>query len=124
MRAAIVVLHRWFGLGAALFLLITALTGALLPWLHELDALLNPQLFAVRERGPALSPLALATRIEAAHPDARVNYIPLVVEAGEALAFGVEPRGDPLTGVLPTLAFDEVFEYQTIAELCAYVRSR
>jgi uncharacterized iron-regulated membrane protein len=40
-----VMLHRWFGLAAALFLFVSGLTGAVISWDHELDAWLNPQLF-------------------------------------------------------------------------------
>ena len=45
MRAILVVLHRWFGLFIAGFLIIAGLTGALISWDHELDEWLNPHLF-------------------------------------------------------------------------------
>lgn len=109
MRAWCVRLHRWFGLGGAIFLLITGLTGAVLPWYEELDALLNPELFNASTSGSPRSPLALAAQIEARHPDARVNYVPLVAESGRAMVFGVEGRRDAVTGVRPSLAFDSVF---------------
>jgi len=40
-----VTLHRYLGLTAALFLIITGITGALLAYYHELDEWLNPTLF-------------------------------------------------------------------------------
>ena len=48
MRPLFVLLHRWFGLAVAIFLFISGLTGAFISWDHELDALLNPQLFHAR----------------------------------------------------------------------------
>ena len=42
MRAFLVLLHRWFGLFIAVFLIIAGLTGALISWDHELDEWLNP----------------------------------------------------------------------------------
>jgi uncharacterized iron-regulated membrane protein len=48
MRPVFVRLHRWFGIGIALFLFVAGLTGALIAWDHELDAMLNPTFFYAR----------------------------------------------------------------------------
>jgi len=68
MRPMLVRLHRWFGIGTALFLFAAGLTGALIAWDHELDAALNPTFFHARSDAPPLSSLDLARRVEASAP--------------------------------------------------------
>jgi uncharacterized iron-regulated membrane protein len=92
LRRLLVALHRWFGLGAAAFLFVAGLTGAIISWDHEIDAWLNPDLFVARTPGPALPALELARRVEAADPRVRVTYMPLATEPGEAFGVFVEPR--------------------------------
>jgi uncharacterized iron-regulated membrane protein len=55
MRALLVLLHRWFCLGSAIFLFQAGLTGALIAWDHELDALLNPEPFSAPAANVAAS---------------------------------------------------------------------
>ena len=98
MRGALVIVHRWFGLAAGLFLFVAAATGAIISWDHELDEWLNPQLFAARTPGAPLPALELAARLEAAEPTVRVRYLPLATEPGQALSLFVQPRVDPATG--------------------------
>jgi len=98
MRAALVLLHRWFGLAAALFLFVAGATGAVISWDHELDAWLNPQLFDARSEGAPKPSLELAAVVEAADPRVRVTFLPLQVEPAHALALFVEPRIDAATG--------------------------
>jgi uncharacterized iron-regulated membrane protein len=108
MRAWLVRLHRWFGLGAAAFLFIAGATGAVISWDHELDEWLNPQLFHARTAGPALSPFVLAASVEAADPRARVTFMPLAIEPGHTLLMSVQPRIDPATGRPFELGFNQV----------------
>ncbi|PTT75128.1 peptidase, partial [Pelomonas sp. HMWF004] len=98
MRPLLVLLHRWFGLAAALFLFIAGLTGAIIAFDHELDAALNPQFFEARSSGPARPALDLADALEAADTRLRVRYLPLQAEPGHTLLAMVEPRdaGAPL----------------------------
>jgi uncharacterized iron-regulated membrane protein len=110
MRKVLVLLHRWFGLGIAVFLLQAGITGALIAWDHEIDALLNPELY--RSEAPAdaelLSPLRLAEIVEARDPRLEVTFLPLAVEPGHALLMGVDARRDPATGKPYELGFDQV----------------
>ncbi|MFO1336814.1 MAG: PepSY-associated TM helix domain-containing protein [Burkholderiaceae bacterium] len=108
MRALLVLLHRWFGLGAALFLFVAGATGALISWDHELDEWLNPQLFHARTAGPALPVAELVARVEAADPRVRVRYHPLAVEPGHAFGVFVQPRVDPATGRLFEPGYNQV----------------
>jgi len=109
MRRVLGLLHRWVGLAIAGFLFVAGLTGAVISWDHELDELLNPHLTRADGRGPAIPSLELARAIEARDPRARVSYLPLAPEPGQALAFGVRPTVDPATGRLHELGYNQVF---------------
>jgi uncharacterized iron-regulated membrane protein len=110
MRKILVLLHRWFGLGMALFLLQAGLTGALIAWDHEIDGMLNPELYRSDTPPGAelLSPLRLAEIVEHDDPRVQVTFTPLAVEPGEALMMSVQPRTDPATGKPHELGFDQV----------------
>jgi uncharacterized iron-regulated membrane protein len=110
MRKILVFLHRWFGLGMALFLFQAGLTGALIAWDHEIDAMLNPELY--RSENPPgaelLSPMRLAELVERGDPRLQVTFLPLAVEPGDALMMSVDPRTDMATGKPFELGFDQV----------------
>ncbi len=56
------------------------LTGALLVWYYELDALINPQWLQVEPpaaHSEPLSPFALRDQVDAAYPDANVHWMML-----------------------------------------------
>ncbi|MEM9495418.1 MAG: PepSY-associated TM helix domain-containing protein [Pseudomonadota bacterium] len=108
-RPLLVVLHRVAGLFIAGFLVIAGLTGAVISWDHELDALLNGHLLQARASGQAQPSLDLAREVEARHPHAEVVEVPVVVEPGHALVIGVEPRVNPETERLYDLGFNQVF---------------
>jgi uncharacterized iron-regulated membrane protein len=108
-RPLFVVMHRWAGLLIALFLLVSGLTGAVISWDHELDEWLNPHLTGATTDGEPMSPLLLANRIEARHPQVAVTFAPLATQAGHSLAFGVAPRVDAATGELFRPGFNQVF---------------
>jgi uncharacterized iron-regulated membrane protein len=102
-------LHRWVGLLIAGFLIISGVTGAVISWDHELDDLLNPHLMHAESAGTPLSPLGLAAQVEARDPRVQVTFIPLAVEPGESLAFGVTGRVDPTTGHQIEPGYNQVF---------------
>ena len=109
MRFVFTLAHRWFGLAIAGFLFLSGMTGAVISWDHELDELLNPHLFEVHSRGPAIPSLELARQVEARDPRVRATAIPLVAGPGESLTIGVTPRVDPATGRLHAAGYNEVF---------------
>ncbi|MCO6432951.1 PepSY-associated TM helix domain-containing protein [Nitrosomonas nitrosa] len=109
MRAFWTVVHRWVGLITAGFLFLTGITGAVISWDHELDDWLNPHLVEAHTQGSAQSPLLLAEQIEARYPEIAVRSLPLFVEEGESLVFGVAPRVDPVTKKLFEPGFNQVF---------------
>jgi uncharacterized iron-regulated membrane protein len=108
MRSILVRLHRWFGIGTALFLFVSGLTGAIIAWNQELDALLNPEFYYARSTAPALSALELANRIEAADPRLQVTYLPLGIVPGRTLQMRVQGRPDPATGKPYGLGFNQI----------------
>lgn len=76
LRAVILQLHRWFGIVAAAWLLVAALTGMVLVFEHELDMALNPKLFT--PRGGVERTLDQQTAgVEAAVPGFKVSSIDL-----------------------------------------------
>lgn len=108
-----VIAHRWAGLTIALFLAVAGITGALLAFMHELEAWLAPQAHLVSAPTADSKPLdsvELRERIQALYPGAVINYLPLHVEPGHTLKLGVD-RLDPVSGAIapwsPTM--DEVF---------------
>jgi uncharacterized iron-regulated membrane protein len=75
-RRYAVIVHRWVGLGLALFLIIEGLTGSLLAFNTELTRLFNPALFVTPPSSVA-KPLDLATLADRARtiaPRARLDY--------------------------------------------------
>ena len=111
-RRVAVLFHRWVGLALAGLLLVAGLTGALLAWYHPLDRALNPQLLQVRPPVPGaglLDPLLLREQVQARHPQAWVHYVPLQVDAGQALRFHLEAPSGLHAGREAELPFDEVY---------------
>jgi uncharacterized iron-regulated membrane protein len=111
MRPTLVRLHRWFGLVIAGFLVMAGLTGSLLAWNDELEAWLAPELFVASPAGPgpALDPLELRARVQAAYPGTFVARAPLQLEPGRTLVFRLYALPPPGGGKSPALAADQVF---------------
>ncbi|WP_211474074.1 PepSY-associated TM helix domain-containing protein [Collimonas humicola] len=122
MRPLLVMVHRWFGLAAALFLFIAGATGAVISWDHELDAWLNPQLFHARSAaqqspGPVLSGLELANRVEAQDRRLRVTYVMSESEPGRTSSMMVAGRLNPASGLPYDLGFNQIAVDPVTAEI-------
>ncbi|HEY8063744.1 MAG TPA: PepSY-associated TM helix domain-containing protein [Methylosinus sp.] len=101
-RAFWVRAHRWAGLAMAGFLVIVGLTGSVLAFREELDVWLNPELATVTPRdAPMLDPLVLRERAAALYPDARIDAVPLSIEAGRSFEIRIHRRA-PEGGALTT----------------------
>lgn len=101
MHRFLVLAHRWVGLATAVFLFIAGITGAMIAWEHELDCLLNPQIFHARS---AQAPNAkvktlfeLIEIVERENPHLKVGYVPLDFGTGQTAIMYVEGRIDPAT---------------------------
>ena len=109
MRAFLVLLHRWFGLFIAVFLIIAGLTGALISWDHELDEWLNPHLFKSQSQGEPLPMLELVRHVEDADPRVRASFFGLEAEPGHNAEIWVDARENPETGQRYELGYDHAF---------------
>ncbi len=106
-RSLIVVIHRYVGLSLASFLFVAALSGSILSFNHELEELINPELFIVPIPKPfqkKLDPLLLHEKVKVAFPNISTDYIPLRSLAPEK-SFSISVHSatnDPID-------FDQVF---------------
>lgn len=107
-------LHRWAGLATALFLAAAGLTGSVLAFKNELEALLNPQLFqvAVPHGSDTVrslqDPFVLREQLQQRYPAARADYLGFP-QPGHSLMFFLMPRPHAISGdpIVPTR--DQVF---------------
>ncbi|MGR8997892.1 MAG: PepSY-associated TM helix domain-containing protein [Gammaproteobacteria bacterium] len=98
-RPCLTKVHRYAGLGMALFLIVSGLTGSLLAFYHELDHVLNPGLFGVQERrAPVLGPNALVACVQKAYPGTRVSFLALQRTDGASVRVGLSPGNDTAGG--------------------------
>lgn len=97
-------LHRWLGLTLALLLGSSALSGSLLVWEKELDALLNPTLLTVpNTKQSCIDPLILREQVQARFPNVWVNQVDLTCEPGRSTRFWLKAADSS------ELANDQVF---------------
>jgi uncharacterized iron-regulated membrane protein len=92
MRSALTLMHRWFGLFIAVFLFIAAITGAIVAWDHELDALIAPEFYYAEGEGVPMSALEAVRQVEAKHPEFNITFVPTAVPEGEAISAFIMPR--------------------------------
>ncbi|HEV7343534.1 MAG TPA: PepSY-associated TM helix domain-containing protein [Sphingopyxis sp.] len=92
-RRFLVIWHRWFGLLAAVWLLILAITGSVIVWSDEIDGWLNPDLRHVAATGDRLPVQVLVDRLEAANPGYHVDYLMRPREATDSVLAFVAPNG-------------------------------
>jgi uncharacterized iron-regulated membrane protein len=102
----LLILHRWAGLTIALALVVTGLTGAILPYQRELSHWLAADVWKVERSDQAALPLSgleLARRVEA-ETGGVVSYVPLTPASERTKAIFVSPQPGG-----PPLGYDEVF---------------
>lgn len=83
LRRGLVLVHRWLGIGLALFLIPAALTGSLLVWGPAIDEWLNPQLHYVASTA-VLPDAELGRRLLATKPRIRIGGIDPPAAAGRS----------------------------------------
>ncbi|GAB3376768.1 PepSY domain-containing protein [Spongiibacter taiwanensis] len=109
MRSFFTLAHRYLGLGIALFLIVTGLTGAIISWDHELDEWLNGHLLDAATPGTPQSATALAHQVETQFPQVQVTYYETATEPGHSYYYWVEPRVNPDTGELYKPGFNQIY---------------
>ena len=105
-RQLLVVLHRYVGLSIAGFLFVAGLTGSILAFEPELDAMMNPGLFRAvsAPSSPLLSLGELVERVEQSDERLRVTAALLAIERSQSVLLWVEPRTP-----VGSLGFDQLF---------------
>lgn len=109
-RTVLLKLHRGLGLALAGFLFVLGLTGSLIVFEAELDALLNPDLFHIEQAGGApLPPAELIRQVEAGDPRIEAYHLSWSDAPTQAAVVYVRPRANPATGESYRVPYDEVF---------------
>ncbi|MBL4601181.1 MAG: PepSY domain-containing protein [Emcibacteraceae bacterium] len=76
LRPAFVLWHRWFGLLAAVWLILMAVTGSIIVYYDELDVLLNPDTRTVSEYSEGHLPLGeILSSVEKSVPGTYAGYV-------------------------------------------------
>lgn len=75
-RPTLVFWHRWFGLLAAVWLILMAVSGSLIAFYQEIDHALNPEIFSISHQGRSALPLEQVT--EAAEKKFPGSYTEIV----------------------------------------------
>lgn len=114
-RRLLAKLHRWSGLALLVFLFIAGLTGSVLAFRWEIDALLNPDLFRVPPGERPLPHAALIARFEAENPDLLVSSLTLPQAPDQAMRLAIKSRMEAhavhkhVPGMKATAPFNQAF---------------
>jgi uncharacterized iron-regulated membrane protein len=108
MRQIFVIWHRYIGLVMTLFLLVAGVTGTLLAFYGELEALLHPHIMRITPvpGQQLIDPIALAEQVELRYPHAVLNRIPLHDEPGKPMRYFLQPVP---TATADSLQNNEIF---------------
>ncbi|MCP3404391.1 PepSY domain-containing protein [Bradyrhizobium sp. CCGB01] len=109
MRSVSTILHRWFGLTIAAFIIFSGLTGAIISWDHAIDEWLNSEFFDVKTQGENKPILELVRLAEQRDPRIEVIYFELVPEAGKSAYLYAEPKIDPATNKRFVVDYDQIY---------------
>lgn len=112
MRTTLVKLHRYAGLLMAGFLVVVGITGSLLAFYDDLDALTAPSMHKVQRStsdAQLLDPFLLRERVQQAYPDTWVHFVPLKPEAGKTASFFLQGAVNPATGDEAKISVDQAF---------------
>jgi uncharacterized iron-regulated membrane protein len=85
LRPVLVLWHRWFGLIAAVWLLLLALTGSFIVFMDEADTALNPDLRRVEATGEPLPVQTLVDAVTVAKPGTFVDYLLMPSAPGDSV---------------------------------------
>lgn len=93
MRQIFVIWHRYIGLVMTLFLLVAGVTGTMLAFYGELEALLHPHIMRITPAPgqQVIDSIALAEQVEQRYPHAVLNRIPLHYESGKPMRYFLQP---------------------------------
>ena len=95
--------HRWIGIGLLVLIVPIAVSGALLVYHDEFDALINPKRWTVSGPDLALTPAQYLAHAAAAAPDQTVTGIRFPREPGYPVVALARNQVDPASGRRPRL---------------------
>lgn len=102
MRKLLLNLHLYLALILGLFIITIGVTGSIMAFEQELDALLNPRLFRVQPQGSPMSITDLRKAASEVYPGQRISNFRLPQTSNESASFAIRGRKtafiDPYTG--------------------------
>lgn len=75
MRRLLVQVHLWVGLAAGVYVVVVAVTGAVLVFRIDLQRALHPHLFTPRSQGALAEPVTIMNSVVRAYPDHRLSGV-------------------------------------------------
>ena len=103
MRQNLTLIHRWMGLATAAPLAVIGITGSILAFGHEIDAVLNPDLFRSAQTGRPLDLDRVAQRVATQSPGAEIYFLAPSRGQSSVMLRLIPARGSP------PLRFDQAF---------------
>ena len=101
-RRALLTLHQWVGLAAALFLIVISVSGSALVFENEIDRALNPSKSFVTPRTQPLPLETLVAGVQAAYPKDQIGGLRIADRPDQAYELSLRSRQaamvDPYTG--------------------------
>ncbi|MGQ2966400.1 PepSY-associated TM helix domain-containing protein [Methylophilus sp.] len=93
MRQLFVIWHRYVGLLMTLFLVVAGVTGTMLAFYGELEALLHPHIMRITPvpGQQVMDPVALAQQVLERYPHTVLNRTPLHYESGKPMRYFLQP---------------------------------
>ncbi|MEI8101970.1 MAG: PepSY-associated TM helix domain-containing protein [Chlorobium sp.] len=91
-RRVFIKLHRWTGLLLLVFLLIAALTGAILSFSQEVERIVNPELFVVKPESGRVSYAQIIQTVESQYSNVSVSAFRITNKQDQAIQVIVKPK--------------------------------
>src|SRR5438094_6490956 len=95
-RAIVLKVHLWLGVGAAIFLVILGLTGSIMAFENDIDHWLHPGLYYVQARGQILPEAELILKVQHCFAPARVAAVHIFRQPGLAHVMQLSDRSTAL----------------------------
>ena len=121
-RKNLLLIHRWLGIALAMLLVVTGVTGSMLAFHHEIDALLNPDLHRTEPKTQRVALDGIAKTIETKYPQLVVGYFLFADDPGSSIHVIMNTRDAAVAGRLdrdsprPTEIYADPYNGQLLGE--------
>ena len=121
-RKKLLQIHRWLGIALAMLLVVTGVTGSMLAFHHEIDALLNPDLHRTEPKTQRVALDGIAKTIETKYPQLVVGYFLFADDPGNSIHVIMNTRDAAVAGRLdrdsprPTEIYADPYDGQLLGE--------